>query len=104
MAKTDTLAQQQQLYPHQVLNRLLCVSCNNGAHRHCELYACQCPCRDERKPRIRVKRDRNGLSAEEHAAQSDFRFDAYEPFEISAGPMSTTGRNRSSGNDGQPGK
>jgi hypothetical protein len=71
----------QRLYRHQALARQLCASCNDCLHKYCEGYACQCPCREE-KPRSRAKRDRNGLSAEERDAQSDFPFDSYEPLEV----------------------
>lgn len=40
-----------------------------------------------KKPRIRVERDRNGLSQEEREAQHNFPFDDYEPINLKPQPL-----------------
>ena len=74
----------QTLYPMAPLGRWICARCNDGCHRYCEKYACECACRDERKPRVHVKRDRDRLSAEERAMQADFPFDSATPVKLKA--------------------
>jgi hypothetical protein len=83
MANIETPIQQK-LYKHQALERLLCAPCNDAIHKHCEGYECTCLCRDARPPRVRVRRDKNGLSEQERSAQYGLPFADHAPLTVSS--------------------
>jgi hypothetical protein len=68
--------------------RFVCSECNNGCHRYCLGFDCECVHRDPTpQPPPKVKRDCNGLSREERAAQTGFAFNNFEPLTITNPPI-----------------
>jgi hypothetical protein len=74
----------QTLYPMLTLGRMICGACCDGLHfKRCEGYECQCACRDPQPVRkLKVKRDKNGLTEKERSVQADLPFDSFTPLKL----------------------
>jgi hypothetical protein len=84
----------QNLYCASQQGRWVCASCNDGAHRKCELHKCDCAHRDPvPKGPPKAKRDKDGLTDEERKAQDNIPFDSFEPLTIKAETLKTRRQN-----------